>query len=153
VQTGAIGWALGTVRQDHPKERGGSVEQTSITGEIVRLAVPASLEYVRIVRLTASGVASHLGFDVDELENLRVAVDELSSLVLEAAGGDGVLEVDFLARGDELRIEGRALAGLATSIAAEPLTAQILNAVIDEYELVVEDGYARFRCVRRLPAG
>ena len=36
---------------------------------------PASLEYVRIVRLTASGVASRLGFDVD-LTAPKVALTE-----------------------------------------------------------------------------
>jgi serine/threonine-protein kinase RsbW len=128
------------------------VEQTSITGEAVRLTVPASLEYIRIVRLTASGIANKLGFDVDELENLRVAVDELASLVLEASDG-GDLEVDFICRNDRLHIEGRAPARLGATAAASPLTAQILNAVIDEYELRVEDGYARFSCSRRVPAG
>ena len=66
----------------------------TITGETIRLTVPAALEYVRIVRLTASGVASRLGFDVEEIEDLRVAVDELASIVVEAADG-GELTVDF----------------------------------------------------------
>jgi serine/threonine-protein kinase RsbW len=123
----------------------------SITGEAVRLTVPAALEYIRIVRLTASGVASKLGFDVDELENLRVAVDELASLILDASDG-GDLEVDFVARDEQLRIEGRVPAALGAKVAVDTLTEQILKAVIDEYELRVEDGYARFRCIRRLPA-
>ena len=123
-----------------------------MTGEVVRLTVPAALEYVRIVRLTASGVANKLGFDVDELENLRVAVDELASLILDVAEG-GNLEVDFVARGEELLIEGRVPARDGEMVVAENLTEQILKAVIDEYELHVDDGYARFSCVRRLPAG
>jgi serine/threonine-protein kinase RsbW len=127
------------------------VEQASITGEAVRLSVPAALEYVRIVRLTASGVASRLGFDVDELENLRVAVDELASLVLEVADG-GNLDVDFIVRGEQLVIEGRVPAALGSSVQAPTLTAQILKAVIDEYQLRVDDGVARFHCVRRLPS-
>ena len=62
--------------------------------EVVRLSVPASLEYLRIVRLTVSGVASRLGFDVDTIENLRIAVDELASTVVDTDIG-GVLELSF----------------------------------------------------------
>jgi serine/threonine-protein kinase RsbW len=128
------------------------VEQVSITGEVIRLSVPASLEFIRIVRLTASGVANRLGFDVDEVENLRVAVDELASLVLEQADGAGTLDVEFLVRDGELRIEGRVPSPIGGAIRAEALTAQILRAVTDDYDLRVDDGYARFSCVRRLPA-
>ena len=123
-----------------------------MTGEVVRLTVPAALEYVRIVRLTASGIASKLGFDVEELENLRVAVDELSSLVLEVAEPGSSLEVTFVDDGDELTIEGRVPARLGTAVLADSLTEQILQAVIDEYKLGIDDGFARFRCLRRLPA-
>jgi serine/threonine-protein kinase RsbW len=117
--------------------------------EAVRLTVPASLEYVRIIRLTASGVASRLGFDVDEIENLRVAVDELASLVLEAAHGD--LEMSFVEDHGALRIEGHAPVTPGADVAIEDLTAQILKAVTDDYELRVVDGHVRFGCVRQLP--
>ena len=86
----------------------GAVVDSTITGEMIRLTVPASLEYVRIVRLTASGVASRLGFDIEDLEDLRVAVDELSSLLVEAVDG-GELTVNFAVLADALRIEGEAM--------------------------------------------
>jgi serine/threonine-protein kinase RsbW len=119
--------------------------------DAVRLSVPTSLEYVRIVRLTASGVASRLGFDVDEIENLRVAVDELASMVADAAV-PGRLEVEFWSNGSELRIEGTAPIAPGTDLGIDELSAQILKAVCDDYELRVTDGVARFRCVRRFPA-
>ncbi|MDQ1477570.1 MAG: serine/threonine-protein kinase RsbW [Actinomycetota bacterium] len=120
------------------------------TEEAVRLSVPASLEYVRIVRLTASGVASRLGFDVEEIENLRVALDELASMAIELADR-GELEVTFFTTDTELRIEGRAPIADGVDVGVEALTAQILKAVIDDYELVSRDGYACFSCVTRRP--
>lgn len=119
--------------------------------DVVRLAVPASLEYVRIVRLTASGLASRLGFDVDEIENLRVAVDELASSTVEAAAG-GALELTFTVAGGDFRIEGHAPIATGRDLTVDQLTAQILNAVCDKYELRVVDGTGRFACIRRLPA-
>jgi serine/threonine-protein kinase RsbW len=119
--------------------------------DAVRLSVPTSLEYVRIVRLNASGVATRLGFDVDEIENLRVAVDELASMVVDAAT-PGRLDVEFSTNGSELRIEGAAPVAPGTEVGIDDLSAQILKAVCDDYDLRVIDGVARFRCVRRYPA-
>ena len=117
----------------------------------MRLSVPAALEYVRIVRLTASGVASRLGLDIDEIENLRVAVDELASTVVDAAA-PGDLEITFSSGDGELRMEGRAPLAPGGEVGLDQLTAQILNAVCDKYELRVVDGTARFACTRRLPS-
>jgi serine/threonine-protein kinase RsbW len=125
--------------------------ETTVTGETVRLTIPAALEYVRIVRLTASGVASRLGFDIEEIEDLRVAVDELASLVVEAA--DGELDVVFSVRDDTLQIEGEApVPDGAARDTVEELTGQILAAVVDEWLLERTDRGLRFCCNRRLPA-
>jgi serine/threonine-protein kinase RsbW len=128
--------------------------ETTVTGEIIRLTVPASLEFVRIVRLTASGVASRLGFDVEEIEDLRVAVDELASIVVDAAD-PGDLAVQFGVQDDRLRIEGEASLSPARvdSARVDDLTAQILAAVVDEWDLSTQDGIVRFVCLRRVPSG
>jgi serine/threonine-protein kinase RsbW len=126
--------------------------EATVTSEIIRLSVPAALEYVRIVRLTASGVASRLGFDVEEIEDLRVAVDELASIVVDAAEG-GELAVQFAVRDEALRIEGEATLApsRADNAKVDDLTAQILAAVVDEWDLSTHDGTVRFTCVRRVP--
>jgi serine/threonine-protein kinase RsbW len=119
-------------------------------GGVIRLSVPASLEYVRIVRLTGSGVASRLGFDVEEIENLRVALDELASLAIELAAG-GELQITFSTTDTELRVAGRAPAAGGADVGVEELTAQILKVVIDDYELRSADGFVEFSCVTRRP--
>jgi serine/threonine-protein kinase RsbW len=139
-------------RPHEPATKGGSVKEASMTGEVIRLSVPASLEFVRILRLTASGIASGLGFDVEEVENIRVAVDELASLVLERADGTGTLDVEFMASESELRIEGRVPAPDGALLRAEELTALILKALTDDYDLRVDGGFARFSCARQLPS-
>lgn len=118
--------------------------------DAVRLTVPAALEYVRIVRLTGSGVASRLGFDVEEIENFRVALDELASMAIEAANA-GELEVSFFTTDSELRVVGRAPVADGVDVGVDALTAQILKAVIDDYELGTADGRVQFSCVTRRP--
>lgn len=120
--------------------------------DIVRIIVPAALEYMRIVRLTASGIASRLGFDVDEIENLRVAVDELASTVVDASSG-GELEISFATVNGQLHIDGCVSVTPGREIALDELSTQILNAVSNEYDLRVDHDTARFACVLKIPAG
>jgi serine/threonine-protein kinase RsbW len=117
----------------------------------VHLSVPSALEYVRIVRLAASGVASRLGFDVDEIENLRVAIDELTSMAIDLSE-PGALEVTFVTTDDELRVTGRAPVAPGRDVVIEDLTEQILKAVSDDHELGTRGGFVTFTCARRLPA-
>jgi serine/threonine-protein kinase RsbW len=132
---------------------GGNSAHTSGMGvvepEVVRLTIPAGLEFVRIARLTASGVASRLGFDVDEIEDLRVAVDELSSILVESSDGSD-LELVFTSRKDGIEMEGQVRFDQVGELAIEDLTKQILAAVVDEYTVETRDGAARFRSFKRL---
>jgi serine/threonine-protein kinase RsbW len=131
------------------KLTGGSSGSGVTVSETVRLTIPAALEFVRIARLTASGVATRVGFDVDEIEDLRVAVDELSSILVDA-GNDDQLELSFTPTAGGIEIEGRTGIDVGTTPAIDDLTRQILAAVVDEYGIDTEAGEARFRCVKRL---
>ena len=114
--------------------------------EVVRLSVPGLLEYVRVVRLTAAAVASRFGFDVEEIEDLRVAVDELASVVIEAGIG-GEVTLTFSNLGDMFTVEG------SGPVDGEPvlddLTRQILSVVVDAFEIATTDGVAHFRATKR----
>ncbi len=126
----------------------GDGDQTRDSG-VVTLTVPAALEYVRLVRLTTSGYATRLGFDVEELDDLRVAIDELASAVIDAAAGD--LEVTFSTSGQMLCIRGTAPTAAGADVTVDELTSQILKVVIDDYDIGMHDTAVRFSCTRRLP--
>jgi hypothetical protein len=120
--------------------------QSTRVAETVRLSVPGSLEYVRVVRLTAAAVAAHAGFDVEEIEDLRVAVDELASVVIEAGSG---AEITFMFSnfGGTFVLEGSA--AVVSDVAIDDLSRQILTVVVDDFEIDVIDGVARFRATKR----
>jgi len=117
--------------------------------EVVRLSVPGSLEYVRVVRLTAAAVAARLGFDVEEIEDLRVAVDELASVVIEAGAG-AELSLSFSNLGDRFVVEGSA--AVVSEPGLDELTRQILGAVVDDFDISTTDGVAHFRAAKRSTA-
>jgi len=122
--------------------------QATLRGEAVRLSLPASPDYVRIVRLAASGIATNLGFDVDELDDLRVAVGELVNLTLEVCKPE-TLEVLFTVDGTELRIHGTAPAAEGRVIELDSLTRQILDAFLDTYTIEIVEEKVCFDCSLR----
>jgi serine/threonine-protein kinase RsbW len=122
--------------------------QSTLRGEAVRLSLPASPEYVRIVRLAASGIATNLGFDVDELDDLRVAVGELTNLTLEVCK-PGTLDVVFTVEGNVFNIEASAPAADGGRVELDGLTRQILDAFLDTYKIEIGDGRVWFSCTLR----
>ncbi|MGH9041283.1 MAG: ATP-binding protein [Acidimicrobiia bacterium] len=118
------------------------------TSRDVHLVVPASAEYLRLVRLTAAGLASRMGFTFDEVEDLRIAVDELCFLLVDDGDMDRTMELRYSSGDDSITIEGY------TRLAGPPpepndLSEQILSALVDEHEVVSHGGEIRFRLLKR----
>jgi anti-sigma regulatory factor (Ser/Thr protein kinase) len=121
-----------------------------LTADHVTLAVPARPEYVRLARLTAASLASRLGFSFDDVEDTRIAVDELCFLLVGSDGRPGEIELEFSFDEGELAIEGRGPGG---EVRHEPpdlsFSRQILAALTDEFEVQRSEGAVTFRMVRR----
>jgi len=47
-----------------------------LTCEIIKMEITANPEYVSIIRLTTSGIANKVGFCIDDIEDLKVAISE-----------------------------------------------------------------------------
>lgn len=58
-------------------------------GDQIEISLPARAEYIGAVRLFVSGVASRLGFDYDDIEDIKLAVAEACTNVIRHAY-DGV---------------------------------------------------------------
>ena len=51
----------------------------------IAIKLPCKAEYVSVARLTASGVANRAGFDLDTVEDIKVAVSEVCSRIINVA--------------------------------------------------------------------
>src|SRR5690625_151409 len=56
--------------------------------DFIEMKVPAKPEYVGVIRLSVSGVANRMGFNYEEIEDLKVAVAEAVTNVVEHAYKD-----------------------------------------------------------------
>lgn len=126
------------------------VTQDDVRDEI-RLAVPATPEFLRLARVTASGLASRLKFSYDEVEDLRLAIDELCFVLIGSRGRPGTVDIRYAVRSDALEVMG---VGNFDDDQTDPLLAsfsqQILTALVDEYAVYRDErGRAAFRLVKR----
>jgi serine/threonine-protein kinase RsbW len=93
----------------------GNQRQVTVTAtDAVELRVPADPAYLAVVRTATAGLATRLNLTLDEIEDLRIAVDEACSLLLAGRAhpgrtlnasftiGNGTISVTIAGPADEL---------------------------------------------------
>ena len=104
--------------------------------DFVTLTVPALPEFVRSVRITSAALSSYAGLNFDEVDDVRLAVDELC-MALMTEGRIGSLVIQFEVGHGEITISGRA--AFTDARAAAPggnrRRAAVLAATIAEHNI------------------
>jgi hypothetical protein len=103
----------------------------------LHLLIPADAEHLRAARLVAADAAGRAGFDCDETEDLRIAVDELCHCLMRVS--DGPISLTFSVRRGGVTIEGRAVAESVTQPVLHPFSEAILRSATDAFEIVERD--------------
>ena len=75
-----------------------------MTAEEIKLSLPALPEYARLARLAVASLATNVGFTYDEVEDLRIAVDEACAMLLAQAVPGAELECTFELTGDAIAV-------------------------------------------------
>jgi len=118
--------------------------------ETVSISIPASPSYIGVVRLVAAGLASRVGFTLDEIEDLKIGVDELSAYLTGAQGREGTLRIRFEIEGPRIEISGvgELAPGQKVRTDLTELSQMILATVVDEATLAQPDGSPTFNLVK-----
>ncbi len=105
----------------------------------VTIEVPAQAEYVAVLRAAAGVIASRLEFSLDDIDDLRIVIDEAASLLL-SSGAQGVLHCEISNEGEtiHLRLRGRLPDGQEPH--GEGFAWSILRALAHEVSSDVENG-------------
>lgn len=116
----------------------------------VELDIPASPELLRVARLTAASLAGRLQFSYEEIEDVKIAVDELCFALVGTKGRPGRLTLRYQLDDESLTILGR---GAFEQPVGPPqvsdLSRQILNAVVNEWDVGGEGETLHFRLGKR----
>jgi anti-sigma regulatory factor (Ser/Thr protein kinase) len=114
----------------------------------LRLQVPPTVEHLRTVRLVAADAADRAGFDCDETDDLRIAVDEVCHAVLRST--EAPITVGFSTAPGLVEVRGAAdRGGIRRPLHLAPLSQLIIDAVSDEVELTDGSAGIRFTLVKR----
>jgi serine/threonine-protein kinase RsbW len=123
-----------------------SMEKLAV-GDRIELVFPARGDLIVLARLVTSAISARAGFDIEELEDLRLAVGELCLLTLQgldARYGDLRLELSVLddAIGVQCTLEHAAPGGETQPEEDESalLSERILDALVDEHGRESQDG-------------
>jgi serine/threonine-protein kinase RsbW len=121
----------------------------AVVDERVQLTLAATPPMLRVARLAAANVAHRIGFTLDEIEDLKIAVDELCFALVGKRGREGSVTLEYRIDEQELVINGIGRIDGGPTPALTELSRQILDAVADEHRLDVADGTARFLLRKR----
>jgi serine/threonine-protein kinase RsbW len=132
--------------------------------DTLKLSVPGKPEYVGTVRLAVSSLANRAGFDIEAIEDIKVAVSEACSNIVchSTLGEDSLYEVICEIGDDRLSIlvedDG---VGFDVNKIPEPdledlksggLGVFIIRALMDEVDVSSEEGTGtRIKMVKYLP--
>jgi O-succinylbenzoate synthase len=120
--------------------------------EVIEISIPSSVDLVVLARFTAATVGARAGFDLDEMDDLRLAVDELS-ISFGPLDGETCLRFEFLREDDTVTVrctrEPMArLSEVHESVErdvinweqARELSEQLLNELVDAHGQEVTNG-------------
>ena len=72
--------------------------------DVVAITLPASSAYLTVLRTATAGLAARLDFTIDEIEDLRIAVDEACAMLLSQAVPGADINCEFQLEGDAMTV-------------------------------------------------
>lgn len=105
--------------------------ENRIAAPEVRLSVPAHGAFLSLIRTTSAAVAARLEMTIDEIEDLRIAVDEAAAILLPLVADDRSVDVVFTLGEEALTISLSAPTDAALAPDQVGFGWTVLSALID----------------------
>lgn len=112
------------------------------SADTVSILVPRKAEYVSVVRLTASGLASRMGFDIDEIEDIKVSISEVINRMIDKGISSESIRIDFCLDADRMKIDFTLEDGSPRDLfdgEEEGFAFEIIRSLMDEVNLNTDD--------------
>jgi serine/threonine-protein kinase RsbW len=122
--------------------------------DIIRLRLPAEQFSRQLIRLAVYLVASRMDFDLSQLEDLRIAVDEASNYAVIHSPTDATLQVEIEPLKEYLEIvlsSQLAENGESRSVMPESFSRMIMESVVDAVDLKRDETTCRISLRKQCP--
>ena len=116
----------------HPAEREAE--------DLVTIRMPAEGAYLSVLRTATAGLAARLDFTLDEIEDLRIAVDEACGMLLSQAVPGASLTCDFTLGEDSMTIAVSVFSERAQPPARDTFAWTVLSALAGTVDAWVGPG-------------
>ena len=107
---------------------------------VVELSIPAQTSHVALIRSATAAICAGADFTVDDLDDLRLAVDEACAVVINDAPPGARIDASWRVRGHAVTIELRCPSSSGAPVATSTFAWTVLAALVDRVDSVVEDG-------------
>lgn len=111
------------------------------------LTLPAHTSHLQLVRLTVAALTSDV-LSVDEIEDTKVAIEELCAVAMKPIDGEPDLHLEFLVANDSLAVHGTRAIAAHERLQAHDFLSTILEAVCDEHKISTQAGVGTFEFVK-----
>jgi serine/threonine-protein kinase RsbW len=108
-------------------------------GDVVEVSVPADAGYVATLRLIAAGLAARCDLTVDDIEDLRLAVDEACALLLPHAARGSALQARFELSYARLEVQARVTSVDGAHVDRDGFAWTVLGALATSVEVRTDD--------------
>jgi serine/threonine-protein kinase RsbW len=103
-----------------------------VTAQTVSLSVPPTPGYLALLRTVVGGCAGREGFTLDQIDDVKMAVDEAAVQLLRSSRGEGItVDVEIGARSLEIRVSAE-VTGEKPVIDESSFSWTILKALADD---------------------
>ena len=106
--------------------------------DVVTLRLPADGAYLSVLRTATAGLAARLDFTLDEIEDLRIAVDEACAMLLAQAVPGADIECEFELKAETLRVSVGVLTLDGQQPARDTFAWTVLSALAGEVDSSVD---------------
>jgi serine/threonine-protein kinase RsbW len=120
-------------------------------GQSISLSLPAAEWSPAVVRGLMGSLGASFDLSYEDLDDLRLAVDEACGLLIDLASGTGWLEVAVSREGEDLEI----LSSLGVRLSpwppleTDPLPWVVMEKLVDICEAVTNEGRSAIKLVKR----
>jgi serine/threonine-protein kinase RsbW len=107
----------------------------------VELRVPASGAYLAVLRTATAGLAARLDFTIDDIEDLRIAVDEACALLLPLATPGSRIDCRFDLQPHQFQVAVSVPSATTVPPPRDTFAWTVLTALAGEVEASISDGH------------
>jgi serine/threonine-protein kinase RsbW len=117
-------------------------EEPAVAVHDVEVRITAAPSHLSVVRAVAVDIAMRQDFDLDEISDFKLAVDEACSTLVALAVPEAVLSCRFHARDGEVQVHTTVLSAQATGARQDTFGWKVLTTLTDSASSRVEQAAA-----------